>query len=501
MPQPAAKQYIASHDDSSAAVEYLTDGSSEDFVRQVQNTTRGMLQFLAVGATAVAAPIAVAAGITPLQLVELAAYGFVAFLLARHVELRRRRLLLIYDLSPDHAEAYRLVAEGIGALGHCSLLRCVRSHHLHNDWKRNAGSRVDVVTEPAAYQLTVPRHVVTNISAPCINAQGKRFFFLPDRLLIEDHGKFAALAYSEVKVDWSIVDPFVWAGELPEHVEVVGSSWLRVRRDGGPDLRFKANRQIPLIRLGHLALLSNTGLSLHLLLSLHACAEPMANVVRAYSQLRLDPLPDQPVTSSEFEQPLKTMGLAELPSPAQLRSAYIELVERHRALQGAPRELQDFADERMAEVEAAYAFLRAKLSPDSDGGATVDEPPPQTDLTRSRSLTRRHPPTWTSVCVATVFAGLLFLGFRLMPPDAIGSAIFPTHTATAVLAEAAASAEPPRRSTFRSCRIRARPSSAADVVGELAVGVAVEILEERNGWLRVKTSEGLEGWTGPACWR
>ena len=57
-------------------------------------------------------------------------------------------------------------------------------------------------------------------------------------------------------------------------------------------------------------------------------------------------------------------------------------------------------------------------------------------------------------------------------------------------------AAPPgtRRVTGDRVNLRADPSTEAERLGTLARDDAVEVLEDAGDWLRVRTSEGEEGW-------
>ena len=84
------------------------------------------------------------------------------------------------------------------------------------------------------------------------------------------------------------------------------------------------------------------------------------------------------------------------------------------------------------------------------------------------------------------------------------------HTVpTASTGAGAVAAAPPRSTTpsigsetiaVRRCRLFEEASPRTKVMATLDRHDAVDVLQEWNGWRRVRTADGVEGWTGPVCW-
>ena len=66
-------------------------------------------------------------------------------------------------------------------------------------------------------------------------------------------------------------------------------------------------------------------------------------------------------------------------------------------------------------------------------------------------------------------------------------------------------AKPWRRSEMtqvvvvRDCNIRKGPGTETPKVSEISALTSVKVIEDWRGWYRIKTSNGTEGWIGPAC--
>ena len=54
---------------------------------------------------------------------------------------------------------------------------------------------------------------------------------------------------------------FIESESVPRDAQVVGQTWKYVNKSGGPDKRFKDNRQLPICLYGELELCSSSGLN------------------------------------------------------------------------------------------------------------------------------------------------------------------------------------------------------------------------------------------------
>lgn len=83
--------------------------------------------------------------------------------------------------------------------------------------------------------------------------------FLPDKLYVIQGCKIVAVDYSDIKTEAS-VSRFVEEKGVPRDAKVVDRTWQYVDKSGGPDRRFKYNRELPICLYGRLELSSSTGL-------------------------------------------------------------------------------------------------------------------------------------------------------------------------------------------------------------------------------------------------
>lgn len=83
---------------------------------------------------------------------------------------------------------------------------------------------------------------------------------LPDLVLVEDGNRYGAIGYGELRTQFAPSN-FIETGQVPSDAEVVGHTWAHPNKSGGPDRRFKNNRQIPVCRYEALRLSSGSGLN------------------------------------------------------------------------------------------------------------------------------------------------------------------------------------------------------------------------------------------------
>jgi hypothetical protein len=130
----------------------------------------------------------------------------------------------------------------------------------------------------AKASLEPPSILATNIAVPSITSGKAGLFFLPDRLLVRDGKQFSDVPYSNLEVDATAIR-FTESGRVPRDSQQVDTTWQYVNVNGGPDRRFKDNRQYPVMLYGELTLASPSGLYWLLQSSQPASARGVVNVL------------------------------------------------------------------------------------------------------------------------------------------------------------------------------------------------------------------------------
>ncbi len=99
-----------------------------------------------------------------------------------------------------------------------------------------------------------------NLQVASFKAGKETLLFLPDKLFIIQGSKIGALNYSDINFN-AHTTRFIESESVPRDAQVVGQTWKYVNKSGGPDRRFKDNRQLPICLYGELELSSTSGLN------------------------------------------------------------------------------------------------------------------------------------------------------------------------------------------------------------------------------------------------
>jgi hypothetical protein len=129
-------------------------------------------------------------------------------------------------------------------------------------FKTNSGASAIVDrSSGSAATSTSPRPLVTNVPVPTLQSGRHSVHFLPDRLLVREGKTWYGLPYTALSVTGS-TQRFIESGSVPADSRQVDTTWQYVNVRGGPDRRYKDNRQLPVLEYGRLTLSSPTGLYL-----------------------------------------------------------------------------------------------------------------------------------------------------------------------------------------------------------------------------------------------
>ena len=95
--------------------------------------------------------------------------------------------------------------------------------------------------------------------------------------------KYGVASYDSLQVIFAPAR-FIEGEVVPQDAEVVDHTWQYVNKDGSPDRRFAANRQLPVVLYGSLAFNSQTGMNVLLHVSSKQLAYQFAEAFKARVQ-------------------------------------------------------------------------------------------------------------------------------------------------------------------------------------------------------------------------
>jgi hypothetical protein len=155
------------------------------------------------------------------------------------------------------------------------------------DWKHQAGATTALKLAPVSV-LSPGRIRWLETNVPIWGIQwrqgGITLLFLPDRVLIQQRRAVAVLPYAEVQVIASL-GRFVESGAVPRDAHILGYNWQYPNKSGGPDRRFKNNRQLPVTEATYIGLQSASGLNLAIQASSRQPTEDFVGSLRNYIPL------------------------------------------------------------------------------------------------------------------------------------------------------------------------------------------------------------------------
>ncbi len=180
----------------------------------------------------------------------------------RQEDRRRLWLDLHYDMDPQFQRMYQDFSAHFAHFAGSARIWQYLNRHQVSDRKRHGGAgqliKRSTVSRVAAHEMPLP-YFSTNVKVPYLRLSHLELYFLPERLLLKRGGSFAAIFYKNLRVS-SSTTRFIEDESLPRDAQVVDRTWLYVNKQGGPDRRFRNNRQLPVCNYSQYTLTSDTGI-------------------------------------------------------------------------------------------------------------------------------------------------------------------------------------------------------------------------------------------------
>ncbi|MCI5157909.1 MAG: DUF4236 domain-containing protein [Candidatus Electrothrix sp. AUS1_2] len=183
-------------------------------------------------------------------------------------ESKRRTITINYDFeSKDGGKFKALIYAFNNLASNKKVWALIDSRNIHgsHESKLNAGASNLVNRSDALVGEGKPPWVKTNVDIPVLKARQQTLYMMPDGILVYDRKGVGFVEYDELSVD---VDTTRFIEERPPgDAKIVDYTWQYPNKKGGPDKRFKNNRQIPVCLYGKLQIRSKSGLFFYLMTS------------------------------------------------------------------------------------------------------------------------------------------------------------------------------------------------------------------------------------------
>jgi hypothetical protein len=347
----------------------LTRGTLQRLNNRSKKVNR--LPFLAIGAgsLALAALLYVLLGSRVFALTAVFV-GILGLLVAYMAQKAGSKTSLTYDdLDGDLAIRFAAVREACKDLASSEKI-----WHLTDAAEQRTLKAGDISfppeREPAQVGLLEPPGIRANIPIWGIDVGNRSLYFFPEAVLIYRRERYEGISYKSFKVDFSPAR-FFEEEAVPEDAEIVDRTWRYTREDGSPDRRYVPNPQIPVVLYGLLQITGPSGLDVHLQVSNTTAA---ARFARAFGARVRTEHPPRAASGSgrqkrDHRSPeevkaesaaLEILGVADGASMKEITTAYKKLALTYHPDKVAtlPQEVREYADQRMKEINAAYAHLK-----------------------------------------------------------------------------------------------------------------------------------------------
>ena len=264
------------HDESSH--EALLEIESENVANMVPSSSKALLQeidqkqktmrLLPVVATVmISTTVASLWSSRPIWVtLLLAAVGGALVYAAYQRDILTKTVVLFFDLDPATDALYGQLHADAEALASCAAVWHVEAEGKVLDRKYHAGASSLVRRTRTRIQKQAPPFLKTNIETVAIAVGRQTLHFFPDRILVYDRGGVGAVDYRDLRFQVRSTQ-FVEGESVPSDAKIVGNTWKYVNKSGGPDKRFKDNRELPICQYEEMSLTSQSGLSETLQLS------------------------------------------------------------------------------------------------------------------------------------------------------------------------------------------------------------------------------------------
>lgn len=180
-----------------------------------------------------------------------------------------KTVVLFYDVHDEHSSWFdSLVAQWDWLTDSQRVWRVLQSGAVTTTYqfKTNSGAGRLLSRVTCSATKSGPKELATNIAVPSIRAGKAALYFLPDRALVREGKHFSDVGYAHLHVSAGHTR-FIENAAPPGDAVQVDYTWQYVNVKGGPDRRYKDNRQLPVMRYSTLDIISRQGLQWQLQVS------------------------------------------------------------------------------------------------------------------------------------------------------------------------------------------------------------------------------------------
>jgi hypothetical protein len=176
----------------------------------------------------------------------------------------RKLTVLFYEPDQATSDLYETLCGAVSQAATARKLKSIATTSRYSDTKYSAGASQGLKFGAASLSLGKAPGVVANIPVPVLTAGRTTLAFYPDRVLAFQGAAVGAVAYANLKGASEFVR-YIEHEAVPGDARIIDQTWQYVNKKGGPDKRFKNNRQLPICAYSQLNLSTPDGLDVRFL--------------------------------------------------------------------------------------------------------------------------------------------------------------------------------------------------------------------------------------------
>lgn len=159
-------------------------------------------------------------------------------------------------------------------------IKSIASTSQYADKKYSAGAGQGLRFGGARLVLGHAPGVVANVPVPVLTSDKTTLAFYPDRVLAFQGKAVGAIEYAKLSAESERVK-YVESESVPGDAQVVDKTWQYVNKKGGPDRRFKNNRELPICAYSQLNISTPDGLDVRFIGSKNGGFDGLAHALSA----------------------------------------------------------------------------------------------------------------------------------------------------------------------------------------------------------------------------
>jgi len=261
-PQPQSITHNPLQEIESGDVFQMRDSSSTELLQELNSKRKTSVLWpypLALGVIALIVSAGNnASGWLSVLIVLIGIFFFTVYFYYR--DQLRKTTVLFYELEPTVEQSYQALHDTFDEISRCGAVWHISAEGDVMDRKYHAGASTLVQRKAISPGKGQPPYVKTNLSIPTLTVGKQTLYFFPDRLLVFTSNGVGAVSYDSLNMSISSTR-FVEEGRVPNDSKIVDRTWKYVNKKGGPDRRFKDNRELPIVMYEQMLLGSSSGLN------------------------------------------------------------------------------------------------------------------------------------------------------------------------------------------------------------------------------------------------